>query len=103
MDSQRGANWANIGAFFVGLLLLVLGLFTFGYMVWSRWYPDPSKAPAIFEGSVMRGSLPLYFVVVCLFIVSVVQIVLFRALRAKNKATPPVDGQTEVEKALIQS
>jgi membrane protein implicated in regulation of membrane protease activity len=86
MDSRRGANWANIGAFFVALVLLVLGLLTYGLMLWSRYYPDPTKAPAIWEG-LMKGTLPFYVAGVCLFLASVVQVVLFRRLKQRNNDT----------------
>lgn len=83
MDSQKGANWAQIIGTFIGAALL-------GYAVWDHW-PTESQSVGVGWGGTMKGYVPPALIALILFGSSTLQLILWRrrqAARTNNTKLP---------------
>jgi len=96
MDSQKGANWANIGSFFINIFIGIIAVVTLGYLAWGRVYPDPNKAPNVFGGALVNNWTPVIVLGSCLLLATAIQIIVFRASRRSQRITDRANAPLEI-------
>ncbi len=75
MDSQKGANWAQIIGTFIGAALL-------GYAIWDHWPTANQSSIVVGWGGTMKGYVPPALIALILFASSTLQLLLCRRRQA---------------------
>jgi len=99
MDSQKGANWAQIIGTVIGAALL-------GYAVWDHWPTANQSSIGVGWGGIMKGYVPSAVIALILFASSALQLTLWRrrrtAITYRQEADRQIGGWKENANNLME-